>query len=53
LAAVVRSTVYNSNSKIKIIAFPCEVSVEMKYIIVTGGVVSGLGKGITISSIGR
>lgn len=25
----------------------------MKYIIVTGGVVSGLGKGITISSIGR
>ena len=25
----------------------------MKYITVTGGVVSGLGKGITISSIGR
>ena len=25
----------------------------MKYIVVTGGVVSGLGKGITISSIGR
>jgi CTP synthase len=25
----------------------------MKYIIVTGGVVSGLGKGVTISSIGR
>jgi len=25
----------------------------MKYIAVTGGVVSGLGKGITISSIGR
>ena len=25
----------------------------MKYVIVTGGVVSGLGKGITISSIGR
>ena len=25
----------------------------MKYIIVTGGVVSGLGKGITISSLGR
>jgi CTP synthase len=25
----------------------------MKYIIVTGGVISGLGKGITISSIGR
>lgn len=27
--------------------------IRMKYIIVTGGVVSGLGKGITISSIGR
>lgn len=26
---------------------------EMKYIIVTGGVLSGLGKGITVSSIGR
>jgi CTP synthase len=26
---------------------------DMKYIIVTGGVISGLGKGITISSIGR
>lgn len=25
----------------------------MKYVCVTGGVVSGLGKGITISSIGR
>jgi len=25
----------------------------MKYIIVTGGVMSGLGKGITIASIGR
>ena len=25
----------------------------MKYLVVTGGVVSGLGKGITISSIGR
>jgi CTP synthase len=25
----------------------------MKYIVVTGGVISGLGKGITISSIGR
>lgn len=25
----------------------------MKYIVVSGGVVSGLGKGITISSIGR
>jgi CTP synthase len=25
----------------------------MKFVIVTGGVVSGLGKGITISSIGR
>ena len=25
----------------------------MKYIIVTGGVLSGLGKGITVSSIGR
>ena len=25
----------------------------MKYIIVTGGVVSGLGKGVTISSMGR
>ena len=25
----------------------------MKYVVVTGGVVSGLGKGITISSIGR
>ena len=24
----------------------------MKYIVVTGGVVSGLGKGITISSVG-
>jgi len=25
----------------------------MKYIIVTGGVLSGLGKGITVSSIGK
>ena len=25
----------------------------MKYVVVTGGVVSGLGKGVTISSIGR
>ena len=25
----------------------------MKYIVVSGGVVSGLGKGVTISSIGR
>lgn len=25
----------------------------MKYIVVTGGVISGLGKGITIASIGR
>ena len=25
----------------------------MKYVIVSGGVVSGLGKGITISSLGR
>lgn len=25
---------------------------RMKYIVVTGGVISGLGKGITISSIG-
>ena len=25
----------------------------MRYIVVTGGVVSGLGKGITISSLGR
>lgn len=26
--------------------------VEMKYVLVTGGVVSGLGKGVTASSIG-
>lgn len=26
---------------------------QMKYLIVTGGVLSGLGKGITISSLGR
>lgn len=26
---------------------------KMKYIVVTGGVISGLGKGITIASIGR
>ena len=25
---------------------------EMKYVLVTGGVVSGLGKGVTASSIG-
>lgn len=25
----------------------------MKYIVITGGVISGLGKGMTISSIGR
>ncbi len=25
----------------------------MKYVVVTGGVVSGLGKGVTISSMGR
>jgi len=29
-----------------------EINKKMKYIVVTGGVVSGLGKGITISSIG-
>jgi CTP synthase len=28
-------------------------STKMKYIVVTGGVVSGLGKGVTISSMGR
>ena len=26
---------------------------EMKYVVVSGGVVSGLGKGVTISSLGR
>ena len=26
---------------------------DMKYVIVSGGVVSGLGKGVTISSLGR
>jgi CTP synthase len=26
---------------------------KMKYVIVSGGVVSGLGKGVTISSLGR
>lgn len=29
-----------------------EVDCEMKYLIVTGGVLSGLGKGISISSLG-
>lgn len=28
------------------------VKIEMKYVLVTGGVVSGLGKGVTASSIG-
>jgi CTP synthase len=28
-------------------------TISMKYIVVTGGVVSGLGKGVTISSMGR
>uniref|UniRef100_A0A452ZZ26 CTP synthase N-terminal domain-containing protein n=1 Tax=Aegilops tauschii subsp. strangulata TaxID=200361 RepID=A0A452ZZ26_AEGTS len=28
------------------------VYVDMKYVLVTGGVVSGLGKGVTASSIG-
>ena len=31
----------------------CCKKINMKYIIVTGGVISGLGKGITASSIGR
>lgn len=38
------------------VAFPFflqQVNRVMKYIVVTGGVVSGIGKGITISSIGR
>lgn len=30
-----------------------KVETPMKYVVVTGGVVSGLGKGVTISSIGR
>ena len=29
-----------------------EFKSEMKYVVITGGVVSGLGKGITASSIG-
>jgi CTP synthase N-terminus len=29
-----------------------EKAKEMKYVLVTGGVVSGLGKGVTASSIG-
>lgn len=28
-------------------------STKMKYIVVSGGVVSGLGKGVTISSLGK
>ena len=32
---------------------PINVASATKFVFVTGGVVSGLGKGITISSIGR
>lgn len=28
-------------------------NIRMKYVVVSGGVVSGLGKGVTISSLGR
>lgn len=30
----------------------CGLTTKMKYVLVTGGVVSGLGKGVTASSIG-
>jgi CTP synthase len=51
----------NDNSKIKIIMFFCyrfkheggKIMKQVKYIFVTGGVVSGLGKGITAASLGR
>jgi len=32
---------------------PCVLFYKMKYIVVTGGVLSGLGKGVTAASIGR
>jgi hypothetical protein len=37
---------------VKIMAGAAAASKHMKYVVVTGGVVSGLGKGITISSLG-
>ena len=30
-----------------------EITMSVKYVFVTGGVVSGLGKGITAASLGR
>ncbi len=30
-----------------------QTDLNMKYVVVSGGVVSGLGKGVTISSLGR
>lgn len=56
-----RKNLTNDNSKIKIIMFFCyrfkheggKIMKQVKYIFVTGGVVSGLGKGITAASLGR
>jgi hypothetical protein len=36
----------------KVLFFVSERALTMKYVLVTGGVVSGLGKGVTASSIG-
>ena len=36
----------------KLLFFSSERALTMKYVLVTGGVVSGLGKGVTASSIG-
>ncbi len=56
-----RKNLTNDDSKIKIIMFFCyrfkheggKIMKQVKYIFVTGGVVSGLGKGITAASLGR
>lgn len=42
----------NAKNEIKIGGVNKEMMKKMKYVLVTGGVVSGLGKGVTASSIG-
>ena len=38
---------------LKVIKYKEDILMAVKYVFVTGGVVSGLGKGITAASLGR
>ncbi len=40
-------------ARLRLLFFESEVKMAVKYVFVTGGVVSGLGKGITAASLGR